>query len=361
MLLSMDNSILFWIDKFVENLKIRNLSDRTVDSYSRYLARFDDFCQTRQIFQVSQISPNLVNTYHLFLRDFRDFKGQKLDLQTQNYQLIILRAFLRFLAKSSVKSLAPEQIDLGKQPERKIKFLENADLTKLLNQPDIKNIGGLRDKAIMELLFSTGLRVSELVSLNQKDLNFETREFSILGKGKKRRVVFLTDSACLWLQKYLNARNDKFLPLFIRSFPIRLLREGSTKPQKDTTSYKASKLNESSLDDSNSLKSEILNSKSETNSKFGLLEDPQGLRLRITVRTIQRLVKKYAHKAGLAIEPSPHTLRHSFATDLLLNGADLRSVQELLGHKNISTTQIYTHVTNTRLREIHQKFHSGNR
>ena len=339
-----------------------------MDSYSRYLARFDDFCQTCQISQVSQISPELVNGYHLFLRDFRDSKGQKLDLQTQNYQLIILRAYLRFLAKSSVKSMAPEQIDLGKQPERKIKFLESADLTKLLNQPDIKNIGGLRDKAIMELLFSTGLRVSELVSLNQKDLNFETREFSILGKGKKRRVVFLTDSSCLWLQKYLNARDDKFLPLFIRSFPRRLLRQGLTKPQNSTTSHKGSKLNESSSDDSNSLESEFLNPKSEKISKYqnikitkSEIEDPQGLKLRITVRTIQRLVKKYAHKAGLAIEPSPHTLRHSFATDLLLNGADLRSVQELLGHKNISTTQIYTHVTNTRLREVHAKYHSGNR
>jgi len=335
-----------------------------VDPYSRYLARFDDFCQTRQIFQVSQISPNLVNAYHLFLRDYRDFKGQKLDLQTQNYQLIILRAFLRFLAKSNVKSLGPEQIDLGKQPDRKIKFLESADLSKLLNQPDIKNIGGLRDKAIMELLFSTGLRVSELVSLNQKDLNFETREFSILGKGKKRRVVFLTDLACEWLQKYLKTRTDKFLPLFIRhrvGFPRSLLRQGLTKPQNNTTSYKASILNKNLSTDSDIKKSKFQNPNSKIQVTNIGLEDPEGLKSRITVRTIQRLVKKYAHKAGLAIEPSPHTLRHSFATDLLLNGADLRSVQELLGHKNISTTQIYTHVTNTRLREVHQKFHSGNR
>jgi site-specific recombinase XerD len=209
--------------------------------------------------------------------------------------------------------MSPEMIELGKQRDRTIKFLLPEELEKLFSAVDTSSIIGLRDRAILEVLFSTGLRVSELVSLNREQVNIDAGEFGVIGKGGKARVVFLSKRAKEWLKKYLDKRNDPYSPLFIR--------------------YSGPK------------------------SKEGLTNE----KLRLSVRSVERMIDKYRKKAGILFRIGPHVLRHSFATDLLSHGADLRSVQEMLGHKNISTTQIYTHVTNTRLREIHEKFHSGNK
>lgn len=204
--------------------------------------------------------------------------------------------------------MAPDKIDLPKVPERQVKFLNGEEVDRLLNSPSLSTIQGKRDKAILEVLFSTGLRVSELVSLNRDKVDLDRREFGIVGKGGKARVVFLSQRAVDWLIKYLNERKDHFKPLFIRH-------KGHVEP---------------------------------------VTPDEK---MRLTPRSIQRLIKKYSHKVRLPIDATPHVMRHSFATDLLNAGADIRSVQEMLGHKNISTTQIYTHVTNKQLREIHEAFH----
>ncbi|GAJ02396.1 unnamed protein product, partial [marine sediment metagenome] len=220
--------------------------------------------------------------------------------------------FLKFLAKNDVKSLSAEKIELPKVQSRSLKFLTNEQVERLLNSPSISSLAGLRDKAILELLFSTGLRVSELVKLNEDQIDFKRREFGVIGKGHRPRVVFLSIKAIKWLKEYLKKRKDDWKPLFIRF---------------------SGKINESN----------------------------GGEKMRLSVRGIQRIVAKYVRKAKLAIKITPHGLRHSFATDLLSRGADIRSVQEMLGHKNIATTQIYTHVANAQLREIHEKFHSGNK
>ena len=208
--------------------------------------------------------------------------------------------------------MPPDRIELIEEGDRKIKVLDESSLDRFLAAPDLKTPQGLRDRAILELLFSTGLRVSELAGLDVKDINLKTREISVMGKGRKIRVVFVSDSAAEALTNYLSARSDEYQPLFIR--------------------YKG-----------------------------GHPIDPEGWDARINVRSLERLVKKYALIAGIAIDPTPHTLRHTFATDLLRRGADIRSVQELLGHANISTTQIYTHITNPQLKEVHRKFHRGNK
>jgi site-specific recombinase XerD len=208
--------------------------------------------------------------------------------------------------------LPPDRVELMKEPDREVKVLNEESLEALLSAPSTKTRQGLRDKAVLELLFSTGMRVSELVSLDVDDVNLKTREMSVMGKGGKIRVVFISDDAADSLANYLGIREDAYKPLFIR--------------------YAGGKT--SALD---------------------------GEDLRLTVRSIQKIVKRYARKVGLAVEPSPHTLRHTFATDLLRRGADIRAVQELLGHSNIATTQIYTHVTNPQLKEIHKKYHRGNK
>jgi len=208
--------------------------------------------------------------------------------------------------------MPPDRIELIEEGDRKVKVLDASALERFLAAPDPKSQQGLRDKAILELLFSTGLRVSELVGLDVKDINLKTREISVMGKGRKIRVVFVSDEAAEALDKYLGARQDEYKPLFIR--------------------YKG-----------------------------GHPIDPEGWDARLTVRSLDRLVKKYALIAGIAMDPTPHTLRHTFATELLRAGADIRSVQEMLGHKDISTTQIYTHITNPQLKEVHRKFHRGNK
>jgi len=222
--------------------------------------------------------------------------------------VIALRAFLRYLIKNDYRTIAPEKIELPKTQTQSLKFLTTEQVERLLGQPEISKPQGLRDKAILETLFSTGLRVSELVRLNRDKIDLNHREFGVVGKGGRARVVFLSKSAAEWIGRYLASRHDKWEPLFIRFIK---------NPE--------------------------------------VVED--GKKLRLGVRSIQRIVKKYVKKAKIPVDATVHTLRHSFATDLLIAGADIRSVQELLGHKNISTTQIYTHVTNKQLRDVHEAFH----
>lgn len=300
------------IEKFLEYMELeRNCSKLTIRNYRHYLYRFLHFgaLQSSPLSNITAITPEIIRSYRLFLSRFTDEKGLTLKHITQNYHLIALRAFLRYLIRHDVASLNPEKVELGKAESRSLKFLGREEVERLMNMPEISTPQGLRDKAIMEVLFSTGLRVSELVRLNRDSLNIERREFGVIGKGGRARVVFLSDSAASWLERYLKTREDAIPALFIRY--------AGRKPE----------------------------------------EGKEAESLRLTVRSVQRIVEKYVKKARLPIKITPHGIRHSFATDLLSGGADLRSIQEMLGHKNISTTQIYTHVTNPQLKEIHKKFH----
>lgn len=300
------------IEKFLEYLEIeRNCSKLTIRNYRHYLYRFSKFSNqlVPAISSSSQITLDCIRKYRLYLSRFSDLKGLTLKKITQNYHLIALRAFLRFLIRADQPTLNPEKIELGKAESRSLKFLDREAVDRLMNMPEISTPQGLRDKAILELLFSTGLRVSELSRLNRDSINLDRKEFGVIGKGGRPRVVFISEQAAKWIDRYLKDRSDQFKPLFIR----------------------------------------YAGKKSEDNIS--------GEGLRLTVRSVQRIVEKYVKKARLPIKITPHGLRHSFATDLLTNGADLRSIQEMLGHKNISTTQIYTHVTNPQLRQIHQRFH----
>lgn len=321
------------IKDFLEYLEIeRNVSQLTIRNYAHYLNRFLGFLARQSLgdgglagkqasptlsvktsvksVPVSAITPESIRQYRLFLSRYVDDHGISLKRVTQNYHLIALRSFLKYLLKRDIQVVAPEKIDLPKAESRSIKFLEREQIDRLLNMPEISKVDGLRDKAILEVLFSTGLRVSELVSLNRDQINFERREFGIIGKGRRARVVFLSDTAVDWLKRYLDSREDDAPALFIR--------------------YSGKKA-DPGQDEAESL--------------------------RLTARSVQRLVEKYVKKARLPIKITPHGMRHSFATDLLSGGADLRAIQEMLGHKNVSTTQIYTHVTNPQLKEIHHKFH----
>ncbi len=311
--------------RFLEYCELdRNLSLRTVRMYGYYLQFFQEWLlKTQKLgeekrktedFPVEKIDEDTIRNFRLYLSHTykNPYKGD-LKRQTQNYFLVALRSFFRYLIKQKLQVIPPEMIELGKVRDRNIKFLLPEELEKLFNVVDVKKIMGLRDRAILEVLFSTGLRVSELTSLNREQVNLETGEFGVVGKGGRARVVFLSKRAKDWLTKYLQKRDDPYRPLFIR--------------------YAGPK------------------------SKEGLTDE----KLRLSVRSVERLIDKYRKKAGILFRIGPHVLRHSYATDLLSHGADLRSVQEMLGHKNISTTQIYTHVTNVRLKEIHEKYHSGNK
>lgn len=304
--------------RFLEYSELdRNLSLKTVKMYGYYLQFFQSwlYTQTNNVdIDVEKIDENMVRNFRLYLsHNYKNpFKGS-LKRQTQNYFLVALRSLFRFLVKQKLTVLSPDMIELGKLRDRNIKFLSENDLQKLFRSVDTTDEPGVRDRTILEVLFSTGLRVSELVALDKEKVNLESGEFGVLGKGGKMRVVFLSQDAKNWLEKYLGIRKDPFSALFIR--------------------YSGPKDHE-----------ELSNEKK-----------------RLSVRSVERLVDKYRKKAGILDKIGPHALRHSFATDLLSHGADLRSVQEMLGHKNIATTQIYTHVTNARLKEVHEKYHSGNK
>lgn len=302
------------INTFLEYLEIeKNSSKLTIRNYRQYLLRFAEWFEKHYPQKgIKDININLVRKYRVYLSDYVDNKGITLMRVTQGYYIIALRSFLRFLIRNDFDTLSPEKIDLPKGESKSLKFLGKEHLRELMNAVDTAKEKGLRDRAILELLFSTGLRVSELCRLNRDQMNFKTQEFGVIGKGGRVRVVFLSDSAIFWLTKYFDAREDSFQPVFIR---------------------------------------------------YAKGVDPINLgeKMRLTPRSVERIVAKYVRKAKLPVNATPHTLRHSFATDLLYNGADLRSVQEMLGHKNISTTQIYTHVTNPQLKEVHKKFHQGNK
>lgn len=294
--------------EFLEYLEIeKGRSLKTVENYDRYLTRF--ITQTG-IDDPSLISDEEVRAYRLWLnrQENRQKYGGTLKRNTQNYHLIALRAFLRYLVRRKISSLAPDTIELAKTPARNLDLVSGAELERLLSAPDSTQAKGLRDRAILELFFSTGLRVSELCSLNTDSIDLSRDEFSVRGKGEKVRVVFLSPTAKDALRDYLKKRKDMEDALFIGLSTI------------------------------NKNKSE-----------------------RLTSRSIERIVKQYAIKAGIGKKMTPHILRHSFATDLLQNGADIRSVQMMLGHSSVSTTQIYTHVTDKHLKEIHQNFHAKGR
>ncbi|NOY14706.1 MAG: tyrosine-type recombinase/integrase [bacterium] len=306
----------YWIEQYVLYLQIeRNYSPLTVRNYRAYLGEFYDFLVGKKKINsptLSSVSLENVDAYRLFLSRKMLDKRRKIFLtaKTQNYYLIALRGFLRFLAKKGVKlKLVPDQITLAKTKPALPSFLTVEEIEKLLGMPKIKKVSGIRDRVILEVLFSSGLRVSELVGLNRDSIDLKKGEFSVVGKGRKVRMVFLSPRALEWVKKYLLARDDDFKPLFIRH-------------------------------------------------KGRVCSENFGEKMRLSARSVQRLVKRYALQAGLAKKITPHGLRHSFATDLLSQGADIRSVQELLGHKNLATTQIYTHVTNKRLKQVYEKYHS---
>jgi site-specific recombinase XerD len=304
------------INDFLDYLEIeKNRSPLTIRNYHHYLVFLVSYFEKSlgRSPTLSDINNENVRKFRVYLSKQKDQKGKFLKKITQGYYMIALRSFLRWLTKNDYKAMSPEKIDLPKAEPHQVKFLAIEQVNRLLAQPSLSDEIGLRDKAILELLFSTGLRVSELVSLNRDQVNIKTRELGVIGKGKRPRLVFISMRAQKFLERYLVTRQDHYKPIFIR--------------------YSGKKPDPSAGGDS----------------------------LRLTARSIQRMIEKYRRRAGLVVAVTPHVLRHSFATDLLFCGADLRSVQELLGHKNVGTTQIYTHVTNKRLREIHSKYHSGNK
>lgn len=292
--------------QYLEYLEIeKNRSPKTVENYNRYLNRFFKFSK---ISAPSQITEDLVRQYRLRLNRVTDQKGNSLKKVTQNYHIIALRNFLKYLAKRDIKSVAAEKIELGKQEDREVTFLEPGELDRLLGAPEGSKLDALRNRAILNMLFSTGMRVSELCSLDRDKIDLARGELSVMGKGRKIRLVFLSDTAREAIKQYLDKRLDVDEALFVRIL--------KTKNFSKDTNY------------------------------------------RLTPRSIQRVVKKYAIMAGImGKKVSPHSLRHTMATDLLRNGADIRSVQAMLGHASVTTTQIYTHVTDVRLREVHKKFH----
>lgn len=294
------------VTQFLEYLELeQNRSRKTIENYSHYLTRLSDFAGEIKLIDVDV---ELIRKWRLWLNRLGTNTSDELSKTTQNYHLIALRSFLRFCARRDLTALAPDKIELARVSRPQVTFLTPEELERLAAQPDTAKLNGLRDRAIIELLFSSGLRVSELVGLDRDHVNLKRREFTVRGKGQKDRPIFISAEAGDWIQQYLEKRQDNTKPLFIR--------------------YAGSKK-----------------------------VDLSGNFTRLTARSIQRMVARYALAAGITKHVSPHTLRHSFATDLLMNGADLRSVQSMLGHSNIATTQIYTHVTDPHLKAVHEKFH----
>lgn len=298
-----------YMTDFLEYMEVeRGRSMKTIENYSHYLNRFDEFAGE---IKVEKITLDTISKWRQWLNRYKADDGRTISRTTQNYHLIAMRSFLRFLAKRDIKSLSPDKIELATATRPQVSFLDKDEVHRLMEVVKTDTQIGLRDRAILALLFSSGLRVSELVALNRDSINLERGEFSIRGKGQKDRPVYISDSATYMLSEYLKARKDDFSPLFIH----------------------------------------FSGSKSDLEA---------GEYTRLTTRSIQRIVERYSKLAGITKHVTPHTLRHSFATDLLMNGADLRSVQGLLGHSNIATTQVYTHLTDPHLKDVHKKFHSDN-
>ena len=295
---------------FAEYLEIeRGRSSRTSENYTRYLERFLQFAGMD--LTVDKITPELVRKYRLWLNRQKDDNNNELALITQNYHLIALRGFLNYLSKRSIPSMAPNKIELPRVHRKQVTFLYNDEVERIFDTvPNDGEISHLRDRAILELLYSSGLRVSELVGLNRDHVNTARREFTVRGKGQKDRPIFVSKRAAAQLELYLHARTDSLIPLFL--------------------SY----------------------------SRNIQAPSISGDYRRLNQRSVQRMVTKYARLAGITKHVSPHTMRHSFATDLLMNGADIRSVQSMLGHSSIATTQVYTHVTDQHLRDVYERFHS---
>ncbi len=308
------NSLGRWAKDFLNYLEIeKGRSLRTIRNYSFYLLRFFSWLGKKNL-KPADITLHKIKQFRLWLNRQTDKQGKPLKKSTQNYHLIALRTFLKYLAKQDIKTLASEKIELAKQPEREVDFLEGDDLERLLNAPiklEQNEIIRYRDKAILEMLFSTGLRVSELTNLTREQINLKKDEFTVTGKGGKNRLVFLSDNAKNSLRTYLDKRQDVDPSLFVGHD-----RAKNKRLKKDNKVVHA-----------------------------------------LTPRSVERLIKFYSKAAGITKKVTPHTLRHSFATDLLQNGADIRSVQAMLGHASITTTQIYTHITNRQLKEIHKNFH----
>ncbi len=297
---------------FLEHLEVEGgRSPRTIENYKLYLERFIDFAGD---IDVAKITSETIRKYRLWLNRYKNSNtGEELLLITQNYHLIALRGLLTYLSQRDISSLAADKITLPKTVRKQVTFLHYDEVVRLIEQIPLDNEPGLRDRAIIELLFSSGLRVSELVNLNHDHINLARREFMVRGKGQKDRPVFVSMSAAEHVKNYLDARSDSLPALFISY---------SRRPTKPSVS---------------------------------------GDYRRLGARSIQRMVSHYARLAGITKHVSPHTMRHSFATDLLMNGADLRAVQSMLGHSNIATTQIYTHVTDQHLKDVHERFHSDTR
>lgn len=302
--------------KYLEFCEIdKNLAQSTIKMYDFYLRDFFEFLIDtlgKDNLTEKDITIDIIKKYRLSLnRRLSSKSNEEYKRSTQKTFLIALRAFLKYLiVEEGLEVVPPEQILLGKSEDRVPKVLNDEQMERLFSVQNLSKKSGMRDRSILELLFSTGLRVSELVGLNIDDINLNSGEFTVIGKGRKARTVYMSPTSAKWVRQYLATRKDEFKPLFLR--------------------YSGKKMEPGDMD---------------------------GETLRLTVRSVQRLVKKYTLRAGISVDATPHTLRHTFATGLLKEGADLRSVQELLGHSNVSTTQIYTHITNQQLKDVHKRFH----
>jgi len=292
---------------YIEHLEVEGgRSPRTAENYKLYLERFVEFTED---IKVEKIKTETIRKYRLWLSRYKNYSNDELSIMTQSYHLIALRGFLGYLSKRDIASLTPDKIELPKTARKQVTFLYADEIDRIIDEIKGSTESDLRDRALIELLFSSGLRVSELVNLNRDHINTKRREFMVRGKGQKDRPIFISEKSAYHINAYLSGRLDNLPPLFL-------------------------------------------------NYSRNNAANNSGDFRRLTSRSVQRVINKYTKLAGITKKVSPHTMRHSFATDLLMNGADIRSVQSLLGHSNISTTQIYTHVTDQHLKEVYEKYHS---